>query len=311
MLIKVTRGGNPGDLCRYVLDPRKQPEKEQAAIESNQSVGPILVCSTMPGSTAEQLAQYLRQIAQLNSRVEKIVAHYSISLPPSDGGQIERSQMAAISKAMLHEMGHNRCPYFGVEHHDATQKHWHLVASTVSYAGKWVDDSFDRHRLRTVERELEQKFGLTRSQPRSPDSIRNLTTGEYRMKERTGEPVAKEKLWAAIDSCLEGNDSLIKFILEMRARYPEISVRVKERKGKKIGISYSIDGIGIAGYKLGKAYSLAGLGKYHQLQNDPKSAALIDEVLLRSPEECIRLKAQLEAGLETSSRQKPGSGLEL
>ncbi len=311
MLIKVTRGSGSGELCRYVLDPRKQPEKERAAIEAKQSVEPILVCSTMPGSTAEQLAQNLRLIAQLNTRVQKTVAHYSISLPPDDAGQIERSQMAEISEAMLHEMGHSRCPYFGVEHHDAAQKHWHLVASTVSYAGKWVDDSFDRYRLRTVERELEERFGLRKSQTRSPDSVRNLTTGEYRMKERTGEPVAKEKLWAAIDSCIQGNDSIIKFILEMRARYPEISVRLKERKGQKVGISYSIDAIAIAGYKLGKAYSLTGLAKYHQLHNDPKSAALIDEVLSRSPEECIQLKAQLEAGLETSSRQKLEKGFEL
>ena len=174
MLIKVIRGRDSGALCRYVLDPKKQKAQERSLVEKTGVVSPIVLCSTVPGQTVEQLAHNLQLIAKLNFEVQKTVAHYSISLHPNEASQVEKSQMSAISRATLDELGHSRCPYFCVEHHDADQKHWHLVASTVGYDGKWVDDSFDRNRLRVLESQLERRFQLTSLRRESQLSVESI-----------------------------------------------------------------------------------------------------------------------------------------
>ena len=294
MLIKVIRGRDSGALCQYVLDPKKQKAQERSLVEKTGIVSPIVLCSTMPGQTVKQLAHNLQLIAKLNFEVQKTVAHYSISLHPDEASQVERSQMTAISRAMLDELGHSRCPYFGVEHHDAKQKHWHLVASTVGYDGKWVDDSFDRNRLRILEEQLENRFQLTRSREKSIRDKRHLSTGEYRQKARTGEVLPKEKLWQALDNCLEQGISIERFVLGLRAKHPEISVKFREEGSQKVGISFGIDGVAFAGRKLGRAYSLQGLKAHYGIETIEPSA--LDRVLALSSEQCQQIYADLEEG---------------
>ena len=49
-----------------------------------------------------------------------------------------------------------------------------------------------------------------------------------------------------------------RFVLNLRAKHPEISVQFREEGSQKVGISFGIDGIAFAGRKLGKDYSLHG-----------------------------------------------------
>ena len=292
MLIKVIRGRDSGALCRYVLDPKKQKTQERSLVEKTGVVSPIVLCSTVPGQTVEQLAHNLQLIAKLNFEVQKTVAHYSISLHPDEASQVERSQMAAISRAMLDELGHSRCPYFGVEHHDADQKHWHLVTSTVGYDGKWVDDSFDRNRLRILEEQLEGRFQLARSKERASRGRKHLSTGEYRQKARTGEVLPKEKLWTAIDSCIEQGMSTERFVLSLRAKHPEISVQFREEGSQKVGISFGIDGTAFAGRKLGRTYSLQGLKEHYGMEIT--AVRSLDRVLALTSEQCQKIYLDLE-----------------
>ena len=292
MLIKVIRGRDSRALCRYVLDPQKQKAQERDRIEETSIVSSVVFCTTMPGRTVEQLASNLQLFAQLNSRVQKTVAHYSISLHPDEANQVERSQMAAISRAMLDELGHSRCPYFGVEHHDADQKHWHLVTSTVGYDGKWVDDSFDRNRLRILEQQLEGRFQLARSKERASRRRKHLSTGEYRQKARTGEVLPKEKLWTAIDSCIEQGMSTERFVLSLRAKHPEISVQFREEGSQKVGISFGIDGAAFAGRKLGRTYSLQGLKEHYGMEIT--AVRSLDRVLALTSEQCQKIYLDLE-----------------
>jgi hypothetical protein len=294
LLIKVIRGCSPGKLCQYVLDPQKQTQSKQEAIKATQSITPVLICSTMPGKTVGQLTQNFRLIAKLNPRVIKTVAHYSVSLPPSDAGKVEWQEMALITTSMLYALGHSRCPYFAVQHHDANQTHWHVVASTIRYDGIWVDDSFERYRLRILEQQLEKRFKLTLSQHRSAEEVKNLSTGEYRWKANKGETLPKEKLWAALDSCIEKDISLTKFILRLRAEHPEISIRFNEQGNQKVGISFGIDGIGFAGRSLGRGYSMQGLESYYGIRHDVELEPLLNQVLKLSATECEELYLSLE-----------------
>ena len=304
MLIKVIRGREPGALCRYVLDPKKQQLADRNVIEKTSVVSSVVFCSTMFGRTTEQLTRQLRFMAQLNSRVQRTVAHYSVSLHPDEAQQVTQSQMAAISKAMLDELGHSRCPYFAVEHHDSDQKHWHVVTSTVAYDGSWIDDSFERIRLRVLEEALEHRFLRSLAKAKSARKGRHLSTGEYRRKVRTGEVLPKEKLWSAINDCIEPEISIERFVLNLRAKYPEVSVRFREKDSQKVGISFEIDGIAFSGRKLGRPYSLQGLATHHGITATEASRSALDKILALPVEQCKQVYLDIEREFRQVSRTK-------
>lgn len=294
MLIKVTKGSQPGPLCRYVLDPNKQKPQDRNLIEQSGIVSSVIFCPNVPGETVEELANNLQLLAKLNREVKKPVAHYSVSLHPNEAKQVERSQMVEISEAILHHLGHEYCPYFCVEHHDANQKHWHLVASTVSYDGSWVDDSFDRYRLRVLEEQLAHRFQLIPLEKTSVNKGKYLSTGEHRRKARTGETLPKEKLWNAIDNCIEPGISLERLILNLRANYPEVSIRFREENSRRVGISFAIDGIAFPGRKLGRGYSLQGLATHHGIALSEGADDALDKILAAPYERCRSIYTDLE-----------------
>ena len=294
MRVKVERGSEPLALFYYLLDPEKQVESDRPSLIRTESVKGLLICPTIPGGTAKDLARNFRHISKLNPSVRKTIAHYSISLPSEDNERVGRVEMQYISRALLSELGHGRSPYFGIEHHDTGHRHWHLAASTVSYDGSWVDDSYERHRIRKIEKALEVEFGLKQNQTRPATEIKNLSTGEYRLKRRTQKTVPKEKLWIALDDCIQRSSSLERFILELRVRYPEISIRLKKRNGKHVGISFKTDGIAFAGGSLGRAYSLNGLSLYHGINQEKTLKPFVDDLLALSDTECKDIYTELE-----------------
>ncbi|MFK8185188.1 MAG: relaxase/mobilization nuclease domain-containing protein [Phormidesmis sp.] len=286
----------------YLFDPEKQSEAKKATLLTTGKIQNLIICQTIPGKSIQALARNFRKIAQLNPRVTKTIAHYSISLPKQDNERVKQAEMYEISRTLLERLGHTRCPYFGVEHHDTKHRHWHLAASTVSYSGAWISDSFERYRLRQIEHELEIDFGLKLTKTRPITETRNLSTGEYRLKKRTQKRLPKEKLWMALDQCIPLSSSLARLIMELRVKYPEISIQLREKQEKHVGISFAVEGIAFSGRKLGRAYSLNGLKRYHGIEHNDESKALLDEILLLTPEECRNLYNELErdelAGIE-------------
>lgn len=291
MMIKVMKGTDPSKLVRYVLDRKKQ---KQPDIEYRESIN----ATNLIGSSPEQLTHELNQVTSLNSRVKRTAVHYSISLPP--GEVVSPAQITHISKGLLVCMGHQQCPYFAVQHHDQEDRnnvhHWHIVTVAVDTGGQWVDDSYNYYRLQRTVQALERHFNLTRS-PRKPRRERkNLTTGEYRLKLQTGKTPPKEKLWSAIDQAAEHVSSLPALLLRLKANYPDISLKLHPPKGKTQGISYGIDGIAFAGYKLGAAYSFGGLQKHLGLSYDlARHDDLLRQIEATSSEECLELLTAIES----------------
>ena len=289
MRIKVTRGAQPIQLFNYLCNPEKQPIKDRPTLLDSEDISALIFCRSIPGTTTLQLARNFRRIAKLNSRVKKTIAHYSIALPNEDRNRVAIAEMILISRALLTKLGHYRCPYFGVEHHDTDHLHWHLAASTITYSGQWVDDSFDRYRLRTIERELEAAFSLKPSVIKPVGEVKNLSTGEYRLKKRTHRTLPKEKLWQALDTAIPVSKSLARLVMELRVHYPDISIQLKKLNGRHVGISFELDGVSFAGRRLGRAYSLAGLQRFHGIEHRDTSIELLDELLTLSHPECKAL----------------------
>jgi hypothetical protein len=281
MLIKVTKGSDARGLCEYVLNPEKQPPSQRSADEA-------ILASNMMGHTVEQLARELEWSAEGSRRkpVQKIAAHYSVSLTP--GEQLTQKQMGAVSRQLLTEMGHDRCAYFAVQHHDQEHKkgvqHWHIVTATVNADNEWVNDSFSKLRTRQVERSLEERFGLVACPVRPVTEQKNLTTGEARRKERTGEVLPKEKLWAAIDTATADKPTMALMVTRLKAQ--GVDVQLRHGGDRYTGISFGLDGSAFAGRRLGRACSFEGLQKYQSIHYDAAQDSTLQQVASASPAEC-------------------------
>ena len=278
MRINVTKGSDSKGLCAYVLDPAKQKAGEKTVVATN-----------MAGDDSDTLAREFEQIVDRPRRwaVKQTMAHYSVSLPP--GERLERSDIGRVSKALLHQMGHQHCPYLVVQHHDQEDKndvhHWHVVTSTLTHDGQWVDDGFSHWRLQKVARELEAQFSLMPCPPQPAAEQQNLTTGEHRRKERTGEVLPKEKLWSAINTATDDRPTLPLLVTRLKAQGIDVHLW---RKGETYsGISFGLEGAAFAGKRLGPAYSFGGLQRHKGVDYDAatQNTALV-KILNQSPADC-------------------------
>ena len=281
MRIKVVRGASPGGLTRYLLREDKQTPWAQ---EDSEKRSPIFH-TNMFGRNEAELTEEFRFSHDLNARVKKTMVHYAISLPPGENPDIQTKQ--AIVDKLLEKRGHGKSQFFAVEHFDQLEKndvhHFHVAASTIRRDGSWVSDQYERVKLKPIEREIERECGLTVCPSRREVDRRNLTTGEYRLKERTGQALPKEKLWSAIDQAASDQPSMSLFVARLRA--DNISVRLNQQGDQKKGISYEVDGMAFSGHKLGKAYSFNGLQKHLGVSYLPEQAPQIQELIQMSPQE--------------------------
>ena len=293
MNINYSKGSSPGGICRYLLNEQKQKQAEQ---------NPILE-TNMSGRDAEELAEEFRFSHDLNRRVEQTMVHYSVSLPA--GEKVQDEEIGQISRGLLEKTGHGDCQYFVVRHHDREQHndvtHWHVLTSAVDLKGQWVDDSFIKLRLKTVERELEQSFHLSQRDVREERERQNLTTGEYRLRERTGKELPKEKLWQTIQTHASDRPSMTDLTTRLKAE--GVAVQFRTREGQVQGISYEIEGVAFPGYKLGKAYSFTGLQKHLGVSHSPNQDEQLRQVSSMTTDQCREwLQRQME--MEVSRERK-------
>jgi hypothetical protein len=213
MLIKIVKGSNAHGLCSYLLNPAKQTAVSSA--------NPI-IATNMAWSNPEGLA---REFDWVTSRprqrpVKHTMAHLMVSLSPRE--HVVPTQMADISLRILDSMGYGDCPFFVTQHHDKESangvQHWHIATTTIDVEGAWVKDSFSKLKLQHLARQLEHDMALTPLSIAPPRQRQNLTTGEYRRKERTGEILPKEKLWDEIDRATSDDPTGASHFRENRVR---------------------------------------------------------------------------------------------
>jgi hypothetical protein len=301
MRIKFSRGSDPLRACLYVLDERKQKEP-----------GNPIIATNMSGRDAYELAAEFRFSHLLNLNVEVTMRGFSVSLNP--GELLDSKQIEAISRRLLDKLEQARCQFIVVPHHDREDRngviHWHVLTSAVDLDGKWIDDGWIKLRLKTIERELEQEFGLIPSPPRPESEQQSLKTGEYRMQERLGKELPKEKLWRAIRAHAGNKPSVPE--LALRLREDGFGVRFRNEKGRW-GISYECDGIAFRGKNLGKAFSFNGLKHLGVSYESERDDGLLQE-LMSNP---FQTSAAADEGMkpilarEEIVNPSPEAGLEL
>ena len=250
MIAKQVKGRGFRGCLNYLLDK-----------EDSQIIG-----GNMSGQTPRQLAAEFRFSRQLNPRVQRAVYHASLSVPASE--QLSDDQWRSLAADYLQGMGFDNNQHLIVRHDDTEHNHVHIVASRISLDGRCVSDSWDYRRSERLLRQLEQKYQLQPVQQRHLER-RSPTTGEMRLRRRTGTASVREQIQDAIDQTCDGTLSLPQLLTQLREQGIEASVKFT-RTGKVKGISYQQDGMAFSGTQLGKAYTLTGLQQYRGVDYQPQ-----------------------------------------
>jgi hypothetical protein len=256
VVIKVVRGRETLNVCRYVLQPSK--------IDPNGITSPEdLIVGNMASNNMIDLSHEFAISQCQKPRVKVNIVHYSVSFPP--GEDIDLKVMKKLSWSLLCKMGHSPATqFFAVKHFDEIDKnnvaHFHIVASAIGLDGRVCKSSWDRLKVRKAEREIEIEFKLTQPPNIEKNLQRPLTIGESRQRKRLGKKTAKEELREILDVAAIDQPAFSEFVLRLEVEGVEVRLKSDEKEGL-IGISYGFEGMAYGGYHLGKRYTLQGLEK--------------------------------------------------
>ena len=296
MRIVVDRGSNVAAIAGYL----HRKDKREAGKEQSDPV----FHTNMFGRNAQERTEELRFSADLNPKVKKTYVHYKVSFPPGENPELETKKGIVDDLLEARGQGQN-CQFFAVEHYEKVDKHdvhhLHVLTSSVLLNGEWVEDSFERVRLKQVERDIELKRGLQYCPPKEKGDRNSDPIREWKLREKLqeeGKTLLKDDLRGAIDQAIEDQPSMPLAVARIKAG--GIEVRFSEFKDGGKGISYAVEGRAFRGRDLGDRYSFNGLHEYAGVDYQPeRDDAMLRQLNEMSAEECQNLLTQVEHPVST------------
>ena len=286
-------------------------EKEEAEI----------IDSNMGGYNPRQLAREFGAARRMRPNFQRACGHIILSLPHREASHpqgeyhehLDDEKYALIARRWLKEMqflgdGLHKSQYVIARHQDTKHEHVHIIASRIRMDGSVVPDSWDYRRSEVVVRQLEQEFGLERtrcSNERVAEKVKQkhgieTTVGERSAQTKkqkhhfSGKPPVKQLLADAIDEATSDQPTVTELIARLQQQ--DITVHPSfSTKGKfKEAVAFSMNGVKMAGWKLGKAYSFPGLLQrkgvdYNSERDIPALRAAQDGQLVKLPVKSVSL----------------------
>jgi hypothetical protein len=257
--------------------------------------GSYILGGNMAGNNPSIMSAEFAIAKQLNSYLEKVVSHSSLSLPKSE--HLDDDTWSAIASDYLKEMGFTGCQYVVYRHSDREHEHIHMVASRIRITdGTTVNDSWDYLRSEKIVRAIEQKYQLTPTISFNAKHERGPTTGEVKLIERTGEESIRLKLQKMIQAEISRPIAMPLLINRLKDKGIDAQVSLTST-GEIRGLSYEFGGVAISGTHLGRAYTFPGIQKYQQVSYD----ALRDRKTLL---EASKRKPVRKTKIETAYQQQ-------
>lgn len=248
MKSKIKRGKDFGGLCRYILRRSAQPE---------------LIGGNICGTTASDLAQEFKQVANLRPEIEKPVWHGSLALPKGD--RLTDQQWNQVVTDYLEGLGFDTqtTPFVVVRHQNTGHDHVHIAASRVSLSGRLYLGRNEHLIATRICQELEQMHGLTITcGPQHKADKKALKTTEKAMQQRTGKIPPRRLLQQAIDKIIyEGSNLTINEFIKKLAKVGVVAKPNLSQSNKMSGFSFEIGGITFKASQLGKQYGWQTLEK--------------------------------------------------
>lgn len=219
-----------------------------------------IIGGNLTGDNPETLAEEFKLAHQLNKRVKRYVYHASLSLAAPE--KLCEDKWKEIAIDYLKGMGFTNNQYLLIAHNDTNHNHIHIVASRIKMDGKPVHDHWDFVKSEKLVRELEKKYDLQPTLGSKDRLQRSPTTGETRLRRRTGESSVREFLQEAIDEVCTSPQTMPSFIEKLT----EMGIETRITPiGKDKGISFKALGIAFSGTHLGRGYTFPGLQKYKEV----------------------------------------------
>ena len=300
MIGKTVKGNGFGGVLRYVF------EKPFA-----QYIG-----GNMSSSTPRALACEFRACANHNHRVQRPVAH--ISLSPSPDEELSDAQALDFAMAYMDKIGFAECQWVMVRHADTQTEdgkprpHFHIVANRVKQTNyKVVRDWRDYRRSEIAIRELEKEFGLIQVQPSWEYDRTAPSTGQLKkaLREQSALEPVKIQLQKAIDAAALDSPTMPELIQKLKGKGVKAQVQFQST-GRVQGLTYSMAGITFSGTKLGKAYTFPGLQKYRGVTYEPDRDAEL--LLVKEQAFTASIPPSVTPSLQAYGKPKKRSnGLEL
>ncbi|WP_446421809.1 relaxase/mobilization nuclease domain-containing protein [Coleofasciculus sp.] len=241
-----------------------------------------LLESNMGGSNVEQLSREFGAIRSLRPGLKKACAHTILSIPHRDNEHkkgayhehLDNDQYGEVAHRWLEEMGYFDSQYVIARHHDTDHEHIHIIANRIKLDGSVVPDSYDYLRSQVVIRQLEQEFGLEPT-PCSSEKVANAVRAkgieatvtdkkaltQRQIHHESGNPTVKEQLQKKIDEASRDKPTMTQLIGRLQRQGVKVHPTFSTRGLFREAIAFEIDGVKIAGNKLGAAYSFPGLQK--------------------------------------------------
>lgn len=281
MIQNITKGNRFGGLARYVH------EKE----------GAERVAGNMAGRTPAEMEREWSVYREMNSRVEKDVAHISLSL--ADGERLSAEKWEEIATSYVEEMGFENSAWVAYRHEDTSHDHIHIIAHRVSFDGKAVDMWQDYARGEEVCRRLEKQHGLHRVRPSREVDRAAPTRAEAEMFKRTGEISVKLDMQARVEAAARATDIMSDYAKALEAE--GISMQLRRRQdGQPYGVIYvRDDGEQMKGSDLGRAFNWGGLQRRAGISYEYER----DDAQLRQSEQ--RAAEAIKRGTGGAERDKP------
>jgi hypothetical protein len=241
-----------------------------------------IIGGNMIGQDPDSLTREFNLSRRLNANVKRVVYHACLSTPLDE--KLTDDTWTAFVADYLVGMGFDQNQYVIVKHLPDRQhnhNHIHVVASRIKMDGKCVHDSWDYPRSEKLLRELEQNYQLTTPEIKNPLK-RSPTTGEVRLRRRTGEPSIRQQIQDTIDIITSTPLSLEEFINQLARSQIDVQIH-QTRTGLISGISYEYQGVAFSGSHLGSGYTLGGLEKYHGVNYEKLASKQIQPLLVTEP----------------------------
>ena len=193
--------------------------------------------------------------ASMRPKVKSPVKHVSLAFSPHDAARFSDDEkgdalMVEIAQKWMELMGVRNTQYIIARHHDTSHPHCHLVFNRIDNNGNLIPDSNERIRSTKVCRALTEEYGLYIA-PKNSKARNKARSRPHQLR--------KHNLRTAALDALAESQSWKDFLSALKVRNIDIRFNRSQASDKVRGISFSQDGISLAGSTLDRDLSLNSL----------------------------------------------------
>jgi hypothetical protein len=255
-----------------------------------------LIDTNMGGETPRQLAAEFAAARRHRPNLKRACGHIIISIPHRSTDHLkgeyhehlDSEEYVAIARRWLKGMeflgeGLSCSQYLIARHHDTLHEHIHIIASRIRMDGSVVSDSWDYRRSEVIVRQLEKEFSLeatpcsnSRVAQKVEEKGIETTIADRRaptQKQKhhdSGFPTVKQRLASLIDEACSDSPTVTQLIGRLQHQGVIVHPQFSTRGLFKDALAFELDGVKVAGNKIGSAYSFPGLVRKRGVRYEPQ-----------------------------------------